>query len=152
VIREHARQTAFLQGLMLCCEGEAARQLIRRLAKARHEDRVIRIAVLLAALAGGAAILIYGYAAVLVSDFFDRRSALLVFIQVLGVASLVCVAMFVPYWCWSRALFNSLHEECRCFLMKHLKGDLVIRHEEEFVTMVSKVRHGCRPRADGLRR
>lgn len=137
---------------MLCCEGEAARQLIRRLAKARHEDRVIRIAVLLAALAGVVAMMIYGYAAVLVPDFFQRSSSLLICTQVLGIASLVGVSAFIAYWLWTRSLFNSLHEECRCFLMKHLKGELIIRHEEEFVILASKGGSPRGARADAVTR
>jgi hypothetical protein len=138
MIKEHARQTAFLHSLVLCCEGEHARELLRRLSKARHEDRVIRCAVLLAAAAGLLALMAFGYAAVLVPEFLLRDSHLLRGIQALAVASLGCVVVFLPYWWWMRTVFNALHEECRRFVMQHLKGNLVVRHEEAFVHLVSQ--------------
>ena len=55
MIREHHRQTDFLQSLILLCENEQAGELLNRLDHARHEDLIMRVAVLLS-------ILPYGFA------------------------------------------------------------------------------------------
>lgn len=138
MIKEHGRQTAFLQSLMLCCEGEPARRLLGRLAKARREDRVMRVALLLAVAVGVVALMTYGYSAVLVPEFFLRASTLLRVIQVLGVASLVCAGGFAAYWWWTRAVFNALHEECRCFVMLRLQARLIVLHEENHLQPAGK--------------
>ena len=97
MIKEHARQTDFLQSLMLCCEGESARELVRRLAKARREDRVMRIAVLLSVMLGLVALGALGYAAVLAPESFFRDSLPLRMIQTLGMASFICAITFLVH-------------------------------------------------------
>lgn len=122
MIKEHVRQTDFLQSLMVGCEGELARQLARRLTEARREDRVMRIAVLLSVMLGLVALGALGYAAVLAPDSFFRDSLPLRMIQTLGMASFICAIAFLVHWYWKRAEFNGLHEECRCFIKQQLQS------------------------------
>ena len=137
--KEHFRQAAFLQSLLLLCSSQQAAQLRGRIAQARHEDRVMRLAVLIAILLGGLVVGTLGYAAVLAPTSFFRNSVLLRVLQALAMGSLISVVIFLGYWWWKRALFNALNEECRCFLFQHLDAKFGAGNSSEIPTPPRKV-------------
>lgn len=128
VNKEHSRQTEFLHSMILRCDCEHARELLHRMAHARHEDRVLRRAILIALVIMGMVLCVLGYSIVLAPDFFAVHPRLLVVVQAAGVASLLSVVGFVGYAYWARAVSNTLHEECRRYLMLQWRPHSGVQH------------------------
>jgi hypothetical protein len=131
MIKEHHRQADFLQSLILLCEFDQASELLSRMGQARHEDRIMRVAVLLSILLGVLVLGAMGYAAVLAPETFLRSSTPLRLLQTIGTASFICMVVFLVYWSWKRTVCNDLHEECRHFVMRQLRIRLEVRFLED---------------------
>jgi hypothetical protein len=130
VNKEQTRQTEFLHSMILRCDCEHARDLLQRMAHARHEDRVLRRAILIAVVVMGLVLCVLGYSALLAPEFFALHPRLFVVVQAAGVASLVSVVGFVGYAYWARAVSNTLHEECRRYLLLQWRAQSGLHHHE----------------------
>lgn len=111
---EYRRQAAFLKTLMMYEDSVEHRVLCERLDAAERNERCLLGAcrlVAVVALLGAAGI---GYSAVLLPQFFDNSTHVLVqFFSALGLGSMMCLAAFFGLWFWYRSMVNRIHEECR---------------------------------------
>ncbi len=126
--KEHTRQTEFLHSMILRCDCEHARELLGRMAHVRQEDVVLRRAILIAVVIVGLVLCILGYSLLLAPEFFVVHPRLFVVVQAAGVASLLSVVGFVGYAYWARAVSNTLHEECRRYLMQQWRAQAGVAH------------------------
>ncbi len=117
VSQERARETHFLQSLIVRWDCPPAIELSRRLAHARHEGRVLRQAILLVLLIGLLAASALAYTAILAPDLLELHPGKILAAEALGMGSLLSVAGFMAYIYWIDAVSNSLHEECRNYLL-----------------------------------
>ena len=118
---ERERQTQFLNTL-LKDETEQSKRLKGRILEAQHNEYCIRRALILMVLVGIFSIVGLGYSAVLLPQFFDNATPLLVKIFcALGLGSLICMLIFGTCWLWYRKASNEINEDCRHHIMKELK-------------------------------
>ncbi len=125
---ERQRQTQFLKGLLGFAGSRVRREFQDRISKAEHDEKCVRSALILVGLVGLFSVSGLGYSVVLVPEFFDSSTPLLVkLFCALGLGSVICMVVFLGCWLWYRALANRLHEECRRKVMESLEargGDL----------------------------
>lgn len=118
---ERERQTQFLQSLLKDGTGQAQR-LKDRILQAQHDELCIRRALILMVLVGIFSIVGLGYSAVLLPQFFDNATPLLVKIFcALGLGSLICMLIFGACWLWYRKASNEVNEACRSHITEGLK-------------------------------
>jgi len=118
---ERERQTQFLNTL-LKDETEQSKRLKDRILQAQHNEYCIRRALILMVLVGIFSIVGLGYSAVLLPQFFDNATPLLVKIFcALGLGSLICMLIFGTCWLWYRKASNEINEDCRHHIMEELK-------------------------------
>jgi hypothetical protein len=124
MIKEHERQSVFLQTLILLAEPAEGQKLIERLQKAAREERSIRRAICLMVLIAALSFSILGYAAVLLPEFLDRASSTALVFSGGCVGSLISVLVFLFVWFWYRQTSHPLHEECRRFVVRGMETRL----------------------------
>ncbi len=129
--RERARDSRFLLSLMLQCECDHATELSDGLILARHQCRVLRRTILMTVVMGSLATSALGYAALLAPDLFARHPWLMLFMESVGLASLMTVAGLMSYACWIDAMSKTLHEECRRYLLNQWRSQFgTLRHPQ----------------------
>src|SRR6266567_313634 len=116
------QQTAFLRTLLLHGNAEARVQLQERIKRAERDEqcawRALWLVSLLAVFSGVGIC----YSAVLIPEFFQNSSYLVVKVFCsLGLASLVCAVAFLGCWLWCRAVLNRVQEDCRRHVMAILE-------------------------------
>ncbi len=95
------------------------------MAKAEHDERSVRCAVLLVGSVALVSLLGLAYAAVLLPEFFDSTTPFLVkLFCALGLGSFICLIAFLCCWFWYRGISNKLHEECRQLVTDFLQARL----------------------------
>ena len=124
MIKEHARQMAFLQTLILLAEPAEGQRLIERLEKAAREERCIRHAIYWVILIAALSFSILCYAAVLLPEFFARASSTALVFSGGCVGSLISLMVFLVFWFWYRQASHPLHEECRRFVVRVMETRL----------------------------
>jgi uncharacterized integral membrane protein len=113
---ERERQSDFLKSL-LTNETEECKRLQRRLEQAAQNEGSIRRALLLMILIAVVAVVGLGYSAVLMPEFFDNATPLLVkLFCALGLGSVLCMIIFGGCWLHYRKRSNEVNEDCRVFL------------------------------------
>jgi hypothetical protein len=118
---ERERQRQFLEDLLEKATGPAAR-LKDRILQTQHDEHCIRRALVLMVLVGIFSIMGLGYSAVLLPEFFDNATPMLVKIFcALGLGSLICMMIFGSCWLWYRKASNEVNEACRCYIMDEMK-------------------------------
>jgi hypothetical protein len=135
---EYRRQSAFLKNLLAYDEAPSTLALQERLVTAERNERCIFSACRLVAAIGILSLFGFGYTAVLLPQFFDSSSHVLIkLFSALGLGSGMCLFVFVGLWLWYRATANKLREEGRQAIMRLLEARLrpeqdrsapVIRH------------------------
>jgi len=116
------KQTAFLKTLVLHGDATARRQLLAKMSKAERDEHCSWCALWLVMVLSLLSLCGLCYSSVLVPDFFQNPSQLIVRIFCsLGLASVVCSLVFMACWLWYRGTLNRLHEESRRFIMEILE-------------------------------
>jgi hypothetical protein len=124
MIKEHERQVAFLQTLILLAEPAEGQMLIERLQKAAREERCIRRAIYWVVLIAALSFLTLSYASVLLPEFLGRASSMALVFSGGCVGSLISLAVFLFFWFWYRQTSHPLHEECRRFVVRGMETRL----------------------------
>src|SRR5882724_9041220 len=116
------QQTAFLRTLILHGNAETRVQLQDRIKRAERDEKCAWRALLLVSVLAVFSCVGICYSAVLLPEFFQNSSHLVVRIFCsLGLASLVCAAAFLGCWMWCRAVLNRVQEDCRRHVMAMLE-------------------------------
>jgi hypothetical protein len=111
---EHRKQAEFLKKLVLLEENPAHRTLCERLAAAEKNERCLMLACRLVLLVAGVALGGIGYSAVLLPQFFDNATHIVLrFFSALSLGSALCFLVFLGLWFWYRASTNRIHDEFR---------------------------------------
>jgi hypothetical protein len=119
---ERQKETKFLKSLILSDDSELGRQLQERIKAAEKDERCIRGAVGVVGLVALMSLSGLGYSAVFVppsvqfSSYFGTKICC-----ALGLGSTICVAIFLGYLFFYRAISNRVYEECRRFLRAALE-------------------------------
>jgi hypothetical protein len=109
---EREKQAAFFKELIQSLESERSRELQEKLDKVEREEGCIRSAMSLTIVLGLFSALGLGYLTVFVSDF-SSTPLTLKFFGTLLVASGICLAGLIGFWCSCRAACNEVFDECR---------------------------------------
>lgn len=113
-MNEYRRQSAFLQSLLAYDDSASSHELRERLAAAERNERSLLSACRLVSFFGLFGLFAFGYSAVLVPEFFENSSHLLIRLSsALGLGSVMCLMVFLGLWLWYRAVANRVREECR---------------------------------------
>jgi uncharacterized integral membrane protein len=128
---ERERQTQFLENLLQDGTGQSTR-LKQRISQAQHDEYCIRRALILMLLVGIFSIVGLGYSAVLLPEFFDNATPMLVKIFcALGLGSLICMLIFGSCWMLYRKSSNEINEACRQHIMEALKhGEVKLEFQD----------------------
>jgi hypothetical protein len=111
---EHQKQAEFLKRMVMQDDTAANRALCGRLAAAERNERCLWVACRLVALIAVVALAGIGYSAVLLPEFFDNATHIVLrFFSALSLGSALCVLVFMGLWSWYRRHTNRIHEECR---------------------------------------
>jgi len=120
---EHEQHTAFLMALIHHQSPESCPDLEEELNQTISKEKCIRRAVFVVSLIGGLSIAGLGYAAVLLPGFFQHSSFVIVkLFNAIGLASAICLGVFLPLWAQTRAHLRRLHRQCRRAIMGSLRG------------------------------
>jgi hypothetical protein len=135
---EYRRQSAFLKNLLAYDDSPSTLALQERLVTAERNERCIFSACRLVASIGILSLFGFGYTAVLLPQFFDHSSHVLIkLFSALELGSVMCFVVFVGLWLWYRAAAHKVREECRQAIGRLLEARLrpeldrsapVIRH------------------------
>ena len=118
---ERQKQREFLKGLLGFAGSPVRRDLHDRMLKAEHDEKCVRSALILVGLVALFSVSGLGYSAVLLPEFFDSSTPLLVkLFCALGLGSVLCMIVFLGCWIWYRSIANRLHDECRHIVMESL--------------------------------
>jgi hypothetical protein len=124
---EHRKQAAFLKALLSFDDSTEHQALRDRLAQAESNERCILGACWLVGLIALFGLAGLGYSAVLLDQFFDGSTHVLIRIfGALGLGSGLCLLFFLGLWFWYRTAVNRIHEECRRVVTRMLERKLRI--------------------------
>jgi len=120
---EREKQHQFLKELICAENSNQCRELQARILKAERDERCIRSAlflIIVMALLSGAGL---GYSAVLVPEFFENSTPLVVKIfSILVLACVISLLGFGAFWLWYRGACNRIYNECRNWIMSLRKN------------------------------
>lgn len=123
VMSEYKKQSAFLKKLMLIEDTAENRALLERLCQVECSEKCLQYAcrlvgsIALLGLAG------FGYAAVLLPQFFDNSTHLIIRLcSAVGLGSCLCFAIFLALWYSYRRIANRIHSEIRLVILKTLSA------------------------------
>lgn len=134
---ERQKQRHFLKQLMGFAGSRSRRDLLERMQKAEHDEKCVRSALILVGIVALVSLLGLAYAAVLLPEFFDSTTPMLVkLFCALGLGSVICAMAFAGVWIWYRAAANRLHDECRQFVMEILQARLRLDSRQQTVTPI----------------
>ena len=127
------QQTAFLKTLILHGKMEDQGQLQERIQKAERDELCAWRALGLVSLLAIFSCCGICYSAVLIPEFFQNSSSLIVkFFFGLALASLICAVAFLFVWLWCRGVSNRVQLDCRRFVMAILEPGLREAHTKFF--------------------
>jgi hypothetical protein len=122
---ENHRETAFLRHLILYDDTAEGHKLDERITQIQRNEHAVRRAVWVMALLSAVAVIGLGYAAVLLEDFPQNKSQLVIkMFSALGLGSLISLLAFVGLWIIYRAELKRRREECRRMVTKLLQSRL----------------------------
>lgn len=118
---ERQKQSEFLKALILEADTQEHRRLQEKITEAERDERCVNRAMRIVAVVAVLAVCGIGYLAVLLPDFFEDSSHILIrSCCALALGSLICFFVFFGLWIWHRALVNrALEEGRRCILAEH---------------------------------
>jgi hypothetical protein len=122
---EYRKQTAFLKELMDLDESAENRLLRDRLRIAERNERCVLGACGLVAIIALFGLAGLGYSAVLLRQFFDGHTHVLIkFFGALGLGAGLCLIFWLGLWFYYRCAVNRVHEECRRQVTRMLENRL----------------------------
>lgn len=125
MMSEHERETAFLRQCIHHDESPGRRALEDRIIQIQRDERCVRRAVWLMALLVALAVAGLCYAAVLVDNFpYNIPQFIIKMIFAVGVASMICLVVFVGLRMVYRMKLDQRREECRQLVTKLLESRL----------------------------
>ena len=111
---EYRKHAAFLRTLMMYDDTKEHRALCERMVAAEKNERCLLCACRLVGLIALLGLVGIGYSAVLLPEFFDNRTHVIIrFFTALGLGSSLCFGFFLALWFWYRSASNRIHTECR---------------------------------------
>ena len=126
---EHQRETAFLRRLIHLDRTEERRKLDGRIAQLQRDERSVQRAAGLMVLFITLGLAGLAYGTVLQENFFYGGTHLVMeMIFAVGIASLVCLIVFIGLLMVYRRRLNRLREECRRLVAKLLQSHLPESH------------------------
>ena len=124
-LNDHQREMSFLRHLMRYDDTKEGHELEDKLNGAERNERSARRAVWLMAVLTGLALAGLGYAAIMLVDFPQNKSQLIIRIfSALGLASVVSLLAFAGYWIISHAVLDDRREECRRLVTRIVESRL----------------------------
>ena len=119
---DHQKDTEFLKRLIHCEDSETSRQLESRISEAETRERIVRCALAQVAILAALAISGLCYAAILLPDFPQNRSQLILKIFLaLALASGISLVTYLGVWIRCRFALNGLRDQCRDFISSALE-------------------------------
>ena len=126
------KQTAFLKALILHADSEERARLEERIKRAEREELCAWRALWLVCLLAVFSCLGICYSAVLIPEFFNNSSHIIVRVFCgLGLGSLICATAFLAFWMWCRGVMNRVQEDCRRFVMAMLEPGARARESKQ---------------------
>jgi hypothetical protein len=129
---EYSKQSAFLKQLMELDQSAETRLLRDRLQTAERNERCVLSACGLVAIIALFGLAGLGYSAVLLRQFFDSQTHVLIRIfGALGLGAGLCLLFWVGLWFYYRGAVNRVREECRRQVTRMLEARLqpgIARH------------------------
>jgi hypothetical protein len=124
-MNEYRRQSDFLKHLLAMDDSPSSRTLHERLVVAERNERCLFGSCRLVALIGVVGILGFGYTAVLLPEFFNNSTHVLIrLFSALGLGSAICLIVFAGVWLWYRATADRVREDCRLLIVRMLAARL----------------------------
>jgi len=121
----HQREMSFLQHLMHYDDSAERRELEEQILQAQGKECSARRAVWLMGLLTALAVVGLGYSAILLEDFPQNKTQLLMRIfYALGLASLVSLLAFAGFWLVCLGELNEQRERCRRFITRMVASRL----------------------------
>jgi hypothetical protein len=116
------KHSVFLKALILHGDGKGRALLGERMQQAERDELCAWRALWLVSLLTAFSCCGICYSAVLIPEFFQNSSHIVVKIfSGLGLASVICAIGFLFFWLWCRGVLNRAHEDCRRFVMATLE-------------------------------
>jgi formate hydrogenlyase subunit 3/multisubunit Na+/H+ antiporter MnhD subunit len=124
-MNEHERETAFLRHIITFDDTDERHKLERRIEEVQREERCIKRVAWLMALLGGLGLAGLAYGALFAESFYYGNSQLFFeSVCILGLASLISLAMLACFLIGCRQKLNRVREECRRLARKLLESRL----------------------------
>lgn len=121
----HQQEMSFLQNLMLYDSSEARLELEEKVTRSECREACARRAAWLMALLMAFALAGLGYAAILLDDFPQNKSQLIIRVfSALGLASFISLLAFGGFWLVSRGEVDEQRAECRRLVTKIIESRL----------------------------
>ena len=132
---ERQKAIKFLKALIQCDNSEHCHELRERVKRAERDEKCIRSALFLVAVLGLLSLSGIGYSAVLVHEFarFSSHISTKIFCA-LGLASLICIGVFLGVWLHHRAATNRVYDECRRFIHAFMESRFEVAHPSPMAT------------------
>ena len=122
---EHQREMTFLRSLMLYDTTKERHQLEEKLERAEQSERCVRRAMFLMAVLAGLSLAGLGYSAILLEDFPQNQSQLVLRVFcAIGLAAVVSFLTFVAFWRIARGALNDERDGCRRLVTKIVEARL----------------------------
>ena len=122
---EYNKQAEFLRMLLAYEESDKRHELQERLEQAQKNERCLLVASRLVGLIAFTGLAGLGYSAVLLPEFFNSSSHVLVqFFSALALGSAMCLVVFVGLWLYYRGALNRVHDECRRVITRMIEARL----------------------------
>jgi|SRR6185437_7938633 len=116
------KHSVFLKALILHGDAEGRSLLQEKMQQAERDELCAWRALWLVSLLAAFSCCGICYSAVLIPEFFQNSSHIVVKIfSGLGLASVICAIGFLSFWLWCRGVLNRTHEDCRRFVMATLE-------------------------------
>lgn len=139
LMSEYKKQSAFLKKLMLIEDSAENRALLDRLCQVERSEKCLQYACRLVGLIALLGLAGFGYAAVLLPQFFDNSTHFVIRLcSAVGLGSCLCFAIFLALWYSYRRIANRIHSESRLVILRALSarfpsaaaGSLPVIHDQ----------------------
>ena len=122
---EHQKQTAFLQHIIHYDVSDERQILEAKIARVQRDARCVQKVASVMVLVSAVAIAVLAYGAILLENFpYNQAQFVIKVICALGLASLICLVVFVGLLTVYHKRLNQLREECRHLIKRLLESHL----------------------------
>ncbi len=124
-MNEHQKETDFLEHIILYGDADERLELEKRIAQVQRDQRCVKRAISVMAVFPLLMVAGLAYGKILEDNFPYAESPFFVkVICELGLASLICLAVFASVWAFYHRKLNRLREECRQLVRRFLMSRL----------------------------